>query len=61
MFFTVFASLAGLLIVWGASQAKDRPTHDRLIDNDVEMRIVACLLAMIVVMLGMVADRINYY
>jgi hypothetical protein len=58
--FTIIASLAGVLIVWGANRAKDRPTQDRLIDNDADMRMVACVLAMIVVMLGMIADRIHY-
>jgi hypothetical protein len=58
--FTIIASLAAVLMVWGANRAEDRPTHDRLIDNDVDMRMTACVLAMIVVMLGMIADRIHY-
>ena len=68
--FTAIACLAGALIVWGVGRAnnKDRPTYDRLDDVEAarllllhtrqDMKLIAYVLFAILVMLGVIADRL---
>jgi hypothetical protein len=68
--FTAIACFAVALIGWWANRAndKDRPTYDRLADNDEAIRhlllhtrqdikLIAFVLFAILVMLGVIADR----
>ena len=68
--FTAIACLAGALIVWGVGRAndKDRATYDGLDDVEAarlllmhtrqEMKLIAYVLFAILVMLGVIADRL---
>jgi len=68
--FTAIACLAGALIVWGVGRLndKDRPTYDRLDDVEAarllllhtrqDMKLIAYVLFAILVMLGVIADRL---
>ena len=68
--FTAIACLAGALIVWGAGRAndKDRPNYDRLDDVEAarllllhtrqDMKLIAYVLFAILIMLGVIADRL---
>ena len=68
--FTTIAFFAGALIAWGANRAndKDRPTYDRLDDIEAarllllharqDMKLIAYVLFAILVMLGVIADRL---
>jgi len=68
--FTAIACLAGALIVWGAGRLndKDRPIYDRLDDVEAarllllhtrqDMKLIAYVLFAILIMLGVIADRL---
>ena len=69
--FTTIAFFAGALVAWwvGRLNDKDRPSYDRLADNDEAIRhlllhtrqdakLIVFVLFAILVMLGVIADRL---
>lgn len=66
--FTVGAIVLSLALAWAASRGneRDRPSYDRSPDNWLlllhirqDLKLIAFLLFGVVVMLGIIADRLN--